>query len=43
MLCSGGGIATAVTGTEYKDPQKVVKNVKKDNRIRFGREYSQAR
>ena len=39
----GGGIATAVTGTEYKDPQKVVKNVKKDNRTRFSREYSQAR
>jgi len=22
---SGGGIATAVTATEYKDPQKVIK------------------
>lgn len=28
------GISTAITGTEYKDPQKVIKRYERHNRIR---------
>lgn len=28
-VMSGGGISPAITGTEYKDPQKVVKKWKR--------------
>lgn len=38
-----GGIATALTGTDYKDPQKVIKKYEKGNSdTRCDREYSQA-
>ena len=36
-VVSGGGTATSITATEYKDPQKVVKNVKTDNYFRGDR------
>ena len=36
------GISTVITGTEYKDPQKVIKRYERHNHIRCDREYSPA-